>query len=213
MWEILEAIENSGFATFVRETPSVLGYSTVLAFHTFGMAFLVGLSGVIALRVLGVVRVLPLAPLEAFIPLIIAGFWLNAATGVVLTTLAARSLMANPDFYIKLIAIVAAIVCLRRMKKYAFSGAVAGDGASAQNPGKLWAGAMLTCWAVAILAGRLTAYTDSVRRESAVAVVIAVVALIAARVVFLRVARSSGAGRTTGTAPAPHPRVTPSTNF
>ena len=213
MWEILEAIENSGFATFVRETPSVLGYSTVLALHTFGMAFLVGLSGVIALRVLGVVRVLPIAPLEAFFPLIIAGFWVNAATGVVLTTLAARSLMANPDFYIKLIAIVAAIVCLRRMKKYAFSDAVAGDGASAQNPGKLWAGAMLTCWAVAVLAGRLTAYTDSVRSQSAIAVVIAVVGLITARIVFLRVARSFGAGRTTETAPAPHPRVTPSTNF
>ena len=213
MWEILEAIENSGFATFVRETPSVLGYSTVLALHTFGMAFLVGLSGVIALRVLGVVRVLPIAPLEAFFPLIIAGFWANAATGLVLATLAARSLMANPDFYVKLIAIVAAIVCLRRMKKYAFSDAVAGDGASAQNSGKLWAGAMLTCWAVAVLAGRLTAYTDSVRTQSAVAVVIAVVALIAARIISLRVARSFGAGRTTGTAPAPHPRVTPSTNF
>ena len=212
MWEILEAIENSGFATFVRETPSVLGYSTVLALHTFGMAFLVGLSGVIALQVLGVVR-LPLAPLEAFFPLIIAGFWVNAATGVVLTTLAARSLLANPDFYIKLIAIVAAIVCLRRLKQYAFSDSAAADRASAHNPGKLWAGAMITCWAIAVLAGRLTAYTDSVRRQSAVAVVIAVVLLITARVVFLRVAKSFGAGRTTGTEPAPHPRVTPSTNF
>ena len=212
MWEILEAIENSGFATFVRETPSVLGYSTVLAFHTFGMAFLVGLSGVIALRVLGVVRGLTLAPLEAFFPLIVAGFWVNAATGLVLTSLAARSLMANPDFYIKLIAIVAAILCLRRMKQYAFSDAAAGDRASAQNPGKLWAGAMLACWAVAVLAGRLTAYTDSVRRQSAVAVVIAVVFLVAARVVVLRVARSFGTRETTGNEPAPHPRVTPSTS-
>ena len=132
MWEILEIIENSGFATFVRETPSVLGYSTVLALHTFGMAFLVGLSGVIALQVLGVVRGLPLAPLEAFFPLIIAGFWVNAATGVVLTMLAARSLAANPDFYVKLIAIVAAVICLRKLKQYAFSDAAAGDLASAQ---------------------------------------------------------------------------------
>ena len=60
MQEFLESIENSGFASYIRETPSVLGYSTVLAMHTFGMAFLVGLSGVIALRVLGVVPELPL---------------------------------------------------------------------------------------------------------------------------------------------------------
>ena len=43
MWEFLEAVENSGFSTWVREAPTVLAYSTVLALHTFGMAFLVGL--------------------------------------------------------------------------------------------------------------------------------------------------------------------------
>ena len=53
MQELFESIENSAFSTYIRETPNVLGYSTVLALHTFGMAFLVGLSGVIALRVLG----------------------------------------------------------------------------------------------------------------------------------------------------------------
>src|SRR3954467_9594795 len=110
MWEFLDSIENSGFASYIRETPSVLGYSTILALHTFGMAFLVGLSGVIALRVLGVFPELPLKPLARFFPLILAGFWLNAATGVVLTMLAVRSLAVNPDFYIKLAAIVCAIV-------------------------------------------------------------------------------------------------------
>ncbi len=81
MWEVLEAIENSGFATWVREAPTVLAYSTVLAFHTFGMAFLVGLSGMIALRALGFARALPLAPMGKFFPLIFVGFWVNAATG------------------------------------------------------------------------------------------------------------------------------------
>ncbi len=88
MQEFLESIENSGFATYIRETPSVLGYSTILALHTFGMAFLVGLSGVIALRVLGIVPELPLKPLKSLLPIVIVGFWLNAVTGVVLTTLA-----------------------------------------------------------------------------------------------------------------------------
>ena len=120
MWHLVELIEESGFATWVRETPSVFGYSTVLALHTFGMAFLVGLSGAVAARVLGVAPNLPIAPLEEFFPLIIAGFWVNAVTGVVLTTLAARSLLTNPDFYIKLAAIVGAIVCLRRLRTYAF---------------------------------------------------------------------------------------------
>jgi hypothetical protein len=204
MWELLETIENSGFATFVRETPSVLGYSTVLALHTFGMAFLVGLSGLIALRVLGFFRMLPMKPLEKFFPLIVAGFWLNAATGLVLTSLAARSLLTNWDFYVKLAAIVAAVVSLRQLKDYAFH-----DASSAEvvlRKGKYWATAMLACWGIAILAGRLTAYTNSVRRQTIVAVVVAVAALVLIRFVALRVAyafRNSAAPVAKG-APAAH---------
>ena len=178
--------ENSAFPTFVRETPTVLGYSTVLALHTFGMAFLVGLSGAIALRVLGVFPELPLKPLERFFPLIVIGFWTNAVTGVVLTSLAARSLAVNPDFYIKLIAIVFALVALRRLKNYAFE-----DRAGAEPPlnAKVWAAAMLAFWGIAVLAGRLTAYENFVRRETVVAVVIATAVLLGARYIVLRVTK------------------------
>ena len=211
MWQFLESVENSGFATFVRETPSVLGYSTVLALHTFGMAFLVGLSGAIALRVLGVFPELPLKPLERFFPLIVIGFWVNAVTGVVLTSLSARSLAVNPDFYIKLIAIVCAIVGLRRLKGYAFDAGA--DAVPRPLNAKIWAAAMLTCWAIAVSAGRLTAYTDSVRRQSAVAIFIATVVLFAARYLVLRVARLA-TGRSPRPNPsAPHARVTTSTNY
>jgi hypothetical protein len=184
MWEFLETIENSGFATWVRETPTVLGYSTVLALHTFGMAFLVGLSGVIALRVLGIFPELPLKPLERFFPLILAGFWLNAATGVVLTMLAVRSLALNPDFYVKLAAIVCAIIGLRRLKGYAFDHPAAyGEPPAAA---KRWAAAMIFFWGIAVVAGRLTAYTNFVRIRTVAAVVVTVAILAAVRFVFLR---------------------------
>lgn len=187
MWQFLESIENSGFSTFVRETPSVLAYPTVLALHTFGMAFLVGLSGVIAVRVLGVAPALPLPPLARFFPLIMAGFWVNAATGVILTALAAQSMLSNPDFYIKLGAIGAALVCLGQLRHHAFG--KAGNGATGAVPskGRVWAGAMLTFWGIAVLAGRLTAYESDVRRQAAVAVVIAVLVLLAVRMLALRV--------------------------
>ena len=211
MWQLLASVENSGFATWVRETPSVLGYSTVLAFHTFGMAFLVGLSGAIALRVLGVLPELPLKPLERFFPLIVIGFWVNAVTGVVLTTLAVQSLAVNPDFYVKLTAIAFAIVGLRRLRSYAFE-----DGATAGTEpplrAKVWAAAMLTFWGIAVLAGRLTAYADFVQRQAAVAVLVAVVVLLMARVVVLRIVRYVRAPVTGQATRAPHARVKPSTN-
>ena len=192
MQEFLESIENSGFASYIRETPSVLGYSTVLALHTFGMAFLVGLSGVIALRVLGVVPELPLKPLKKLMPMIILGFWVNAITGVVLTTLAIRSLLANWDFYVKLAAIVVAIVALTKMRHYAFGDETVRDDAVASADAKRWAKVMLFFWGLAVLGGRLTAYATYIRIQSAAAVVVAVIVLLVlARVLVRRAHRSS----------------------
>jgi len=178
MQDFLESIENSGFSSYIRETPSVLGYSTVLALHTFGMAFLVGLSGVIALRVLGVVPELPLKPLKGLMPMIIIGFWLNAITGLILTSLAARSLLANWDFYVKLVAIAVAIVSLQKMRGYAFRDTSAPDDAPASAEARRWAKAMLFFWGLAVLGGRLTAYATYIRIQSAEAVAVAVILLL-----------------------------------
>jgi len=178
MWEFLDSIENSGFATYVRDTPSVLGYSTVLAFHTLGMAFLVGLSSVIALRVLGAVPQLPLKPLKGLQPLIAAGFWVNAITGLILTSLAIHALLRNWDFYVKLGAIALAIVALQKMRRHAFGDTNAPDDAAASPRARFWAGAMLLFWGVAVLGGRLTAYATNIRIETARAVLVAVVLLL-----------------------------------
>ena len=178
MQDFLESIENTGLASYIRETPSVLGYSTVLALHTFGMAFLVGLSGVIALRVLGVIPELPLKPLRSLMPLVILGFWVNAITGVVLTMLAIRSLLTNWDFYMKLAAIVVAIVSLTKMRRYAFADPTARDDAPSSPDARRWAKLMLFFWGLAVLGGRLTAYATYIRIQSAAAVVAAVIVLL-----------------------------------
>jgi hypothetical protein len=178
MQEFLETIENSGFASYIRETPSVLGYSTVLALHTFGMAFLVGLSGVIALRVLGVVPELPLKPLQRLMPIVIIGFWVNAITGIVLTMLAVRSLLANWDFYVKLASIVVAIVALTKMRRSAFADPNVRADAPATPEARRWAKVMLLFWGLAVLGGRLTAYATYIRIQSAAAVAVAAILLL-----------------------------------
>jgi hypothetical protein len=188
MWEILEAIENSGFSVWVRESPTVLGYSTVLALHTFGMSFLVGLSTMMALRSLGFARTLPLAPMEKFYPLVIVGFWVNALTGVILTMLAAVSLFRNPDFYIKLAAIAGAIVTLRMLHKELFEERVVLDGAGrAPLKTRIVAVVMLLFWFIAVTAGRLTAYSNFVRIRTVAAVVITLALMLTVRHVVARV--------------------------
>jgi len=175
MQEFLESIENSAFSSYIRETPSVLGYSTVLALHTFGMAFLVGLSGVIALRVLGVIPELPLNPLKKLMPVIIVGFWVNAVTGVILTSLAAVSLSRNWDFWMKLAAIVVAIVALTKMRHAAFTTPPLPDDAPASAAARRWAKVMLFFWGLAVVGGRLTAYATYIRIQTAAAIVVTVV--------------------------------------
>ena len=195
MQEFLESIENSAFASYIRETPSVLGYSTVLALHTFGMAFLVGLSGVIALRVIGVVPELPMKPLKKLMPIVIIGFWVNAITGVILTTLAIRSLLANWDFYVKLASIVVAIVALTKMRQLTFSDPNVADDAPASPEAKRWAKLMLFFWGLAVLGGRLTAYATYIRIQSAAAVAVAAILLVLLAHILVRRSRSSAAAR------------------
>jgi hypothetical protein len=178
MQEFLESIENSGFSTYIRETPTWPAYSTVLALHTFGMAFLVGLSAVIALRVLGIVPELPLKPLKSLMPIVIIGFWVNAITGVILTSLAIVSFSKNWDFYVKLASIVVAIVALTKMRRYAFADPNGRDDAPASSEAKRWAKVMLFFWGLAVLGGRLTAYATYIRIQSAAAVVVAVILLL-----------------------------------
>src|SRR5206468_2113204 len=67
---LLSWIEHAAFPTWVRTTNSLFGYYGFLFLHTVGLAMVVGISSVIDLRVLGFARRLPIAPLDAFFPIL-----------------------------------------------------------------------------------------------------------------------------------------------
>ena len=62
--ELLLWLENTSFATWVREGSTILAYPTILFLHTLGLATVVGLTTVLNLRVLGIARKLPFAVLS-----------------------------------------------------------------------------------------------------------------------------------------------------
>ena len=181
MWQLLESIENSSFPTWVRETPNVLGYSTVLALHTFGMAFLVGTNAGIDLRILGFAPRLPLAPMEKFFPVMWLGFWVNALSGLVLTSLTPGKFLTTPVFYIKLSAIALAVVNLRLIRNRVFRNPANLGTRPVPMEGKILAGTSLAFWGVAVLAGRVVSYDAYVQRQAAVAVLIVAVVILLAR--------------------------------
>ena len=81
MGEWLSTIEQSGLATWVRESGSIWSYPTILTLHTLGLGILVGTNAILDLRLLGWGRRLPLADLDMLFKPMWAGFALNAVTG------------------------------------------------------------------------------------------------------------------------------------
>ncbi len=116
MLDLIGVIEGSAFATWVRESPSLLAYTFILSLHAMGLAVVAGLSAAIAVRLLGVAPGIPLAPARKLFPFMYAGFWVNAASGLSLLAANASGMLANPMFYIKIVFILAAIVVMHLLR-------------------------------------------------------------------------------------------------
>jgi hypothetical protein len=155
--QFLEAIQNSAFATFVRESPSIFAYTFVLSLHAMGLAIVVGLSAAIALRLLGLAPTIPLAPIGRLFPVMYVGFWINALSGLALLAASATTMLANPMFYAKLVFIVGGVLVMRLLRNIVFTERLTSGGDPPAAARKL-AIASLVCWTLAIIAGRLTAY-------------------------------------------------------
>jgi hypothetical protein len=156
MMEFLNRVEQTGFSTWVRESPSMFAYPMILFLHTVGLAFLVGPSVALVARVLGLAQSLPLAPMERFYRVMWIGFWINVGSGTILLIADAATKLINWDFYVKLVFIAAAVVLLKQLRKRVFH-----DPAGALSARVLGVG-LLLCWTGAITAGRLMAYLGPV---------------------------------------------------
>ena len=154
--QLLASLENSAFCTWLRESPSLWAYPTVLTLHTFGMGVLVGASWTMDLRLLGVGRRIPLLPLRAFFPVMWVGFAVNAVTGSMLFAASATERVTSIPFLTKLALIALGIITIFRIRRHVdrwteeprvIDGAV-----------KRLAVASMLLWLAAITAGRLLAY-------------------------------------------------------
>jgi hypothetical protein len=177
---VLEWLENTPLSTTLRDSPNVFLYPTILAFHTLGLAFFVGISSAISLRVLGVARVLPLAPFRKFYPVMWLGFLFNAVSGTLLLVIEPTKFLTMVDFYVKLLAIAGAVLCNRLLYVRHFKNPAPVDPDPLPARDRAIATATLFFWAAAITAGRLTAYDDPhAQWQTALGTAIVTVALVA----------------------------------
>ena len=154
----LQTIEETGFSTWLRESESPFAFYFILLFHTFGLALLVGANTVVDLRLLGVARGIPLAPLKRLFGIMWIGFAMNAVTGVLLVIAYPTKSLTNIDFYIKLTLIGFAVWIMQRLKSRVFEDSSLSEEAMTAR-GLALAKWSLLLWLGAITAGRLLAYT------------------------------------------------------
>jgi hypothetical protein len=154
----LQTIEETSFSTWLRESESPFAFYFILLFHTFGLALLVGANTVVDLRLLGVARGIPLAPLKRLFGIMWIGFAINAVTGVLLVIAYPTKSLTNIDFYIKLTLIGFAVWVMQRLKSRVFEDSSLSEETMTAR-GLALAKWSLFLWFGAITAGRLLAYT------------------------------------------------------
>ena len=155
--QFLTRVENTALAAWVRESSSLLAYPMILFMHTVGLGFLVGLNTAIDLRILGVARKMPLAPMEKFYQVMWAAFWVNALSGLALLIADATTKLTNPVFYIKMAFVFLAVVNMVLLRRRVFRNPAL-DLSPVAWLGRALAITSLLFWAGAITAGRLMAY-------------------------------------------------------
>jgi hypothetical protein len=155
---IFKTIEESALSVWIRDSPSFFAYWFIISFHAVGMGLLVGASVVIALRILGVARDLPVVPLRGLYPIMWTGFWIQVVSGTLLLIAYPTKAFTNVDFYLKLTLIGLALAFMQKLKKRVFSDASLSD-FEMMLKGKALAVWSLVFWAGVVTAGRFLAYT------------------------------------------------------
>jgi len=159
-------LEATPASIWIRESPSLWGFPFILYLHTLGLALVAGLSSAVALAVLMRPLDLQAWPLARLFPLVWVGLAINALSGIALLIAYPAKALTNPVFYIKLIAIAAAVGIAQWLERQ-LGGVAGGVSATAATTAhadmrmRRAAFALLGLWTIATVTGRLLAYTHS----------------------------------------------------
>ena len=159
---MLDYLQNLALANWVRSSPSLFAYSTVLTAHGVGLGIVVGVNTVIALRLLGVARDIPLVALQRLYGIVWIGFFINLVSGLMLFIAEAHTMAAMVAFWGKLTFVALGMIVAELLKRYYFSDLANVQAGVVTRVGRNLAIVSLVCWYLALIVGRLTGYPDLV---------------------------------------------------
>ena len=115
IWNFLAAVQLWDFPTWVREGYIFNTFDTyyvLLAFHSLGMAVVVGVCFIISARLFGYGQAFPLTEARRLIPLGWYGFGLNLISGLILFAAQPRRELLTAVYDIKMIMIICACITM-----------------------------------------------------------------------------------------------------
>jgi len=153
----LARLEETFLSTWIRETGWV--FFSSLTLHSLALALVIGVSLVILWRELGFAVGIPAARLVTLIPVAKTGLVVVLLSGCLLLLAYPAKALTNLLFYLKLAAVVAALVITWRI--------LIANQHNEPLPGQPGAQRTLAClglvlWVTSIAAGRFLAYTHSI---------------------------------------------------
>ena len=159
-------LETTPVGVWIRETPSLWGFPFILFLHTLGLAMLAGISTAFAVWIISFMRTHPVAPMRQYFPYMWIGLAINTVSGLLLLIAYPAKALTNPVFYVKLLAILAALAVLQQLDRRLF---VDSDPHEAKAPDiatSRLAVTLIALWLIATGTGRFLAYTHSVLMAS-----------------------------------------------
>lgn len=166
LWNVLEGIENTAIPTWINEgyiLDTFDVYYVLLAFHSLGMAIVVGICFIISARVLGYGQAFPLAEAARLLPMGWYGFALNLMSGLLLFIAKARLELVTIVYDLKMLMVIAACVTMVMLGRVMRSveAVPQADGTFAESVPAQARLLAVTCslfWLMAVAAGRLIAF-------------------------------------------------------
>ena len=154
--ELLAYLEDSAFSEWVLL--SMLGFPTLIALHSVGMAVAVGLSLMVTLYFFRVLSDLNAQLIASFLGIAVCGFSLNLVTGLALFVTRGREYIGSGIFLTKMLLVLVSTVILfwlwQRLKRRALTTELL----VADGPAKTLSLISTVTWIGAVVAGRLIAY-------------------------------------------------------
>jgi hypothetical protein len=159
---VLDYLQNLPLADWVRSSPSLFAYTTVLTAHAVGLAIVVGINTIIGLRLLGVAQGIPLSGLRRLYGVVWVGFFINLISGLLLFIAEAHSMAAMVAFWGKISLIAVGMIVAELLKRFYFSDVASVQAGVVTRVGRNLAIISLVSWYLALIVGRLTGYPDLV---------------------------------------------------